>query len=94
MTKIRRLKKDIKSLATDLMSECETYLKFHPETDSKKLNKISEELERKLDLLIYEINHFENADGVKPKDYYKKVVDKVNNELIPVLDKIEEISKK
>lgn len=94
MAKIRRLKKDVKTLASDLIMECETYMKFHPEVDRKKTGKIIGDVEKKLQTLIHEINHFENKGNVKPKEYYKKIVDKVKKELIPLLDKIGDIDKK
>ncbi len=94
MAKIRRLKKDVKTLANDLMMECETYIKFHPEADRKKTGKIIEDLQKKLENLIYEINHFEKQGNSKPKVYYQKIVDKVKKELIPLLDKIGDLEKK
>jgi hypothetical protein len=94
MAKIRRLKKDAKALASDLIMECETYMKFHPEADRKKAGKIISDVEKKLQTLVHEINHFDNKGNVKPKDYYAKIIDKIKNELIPLLDKIGEIDKK
>jgi hypothetical protein len=94
MTKIRELKKDVKALASDLIFECETYMKFHPEADQKKIIKIINDLEDKRQKMIYEINHFESKENVKPKEYYKKMIDKVKKELIPLLDKISDLEKK
>ena len=94
MTKIRRLKKDVKSLASDLIIECKTYMKFHPEADRKKAAKIMIDVEDKLQTLIHEINHFKNKGEVKSKEYYKKIADKVKKELIPLLDKMSDFEKK
>lgn len=94
MAKIRRLKKDVKALASDLIFECQTYMKFHPEVDRKKAGKVIVDVEDKLQKLLHEINHFEKQGNVKPKDYYKKIVDKVKKELIPLLDKIGDFEKK
>ena len=94
MAKIKRLKKDVKALASDLIFECETYMKFHPEVDRKKAGKIIVDVEDKLQKLVHEINHFEKQGKVKPKDYYKKIVDEVKKELIPLLDRISDFEKK
>lgn len=94
MATIRRLKKELKTLASDLISECETYIKFHPEVDMKKAGKIMSDVKNKHQTLIHEINHPENKGGVKPKEHYKKIIEKINKELIPLLDKIGELEKK
>jgi len=94
MAKIRRLKKDLKTLSSDLIFECETYLKFHPDVDRKKADKIIADVEDKLQKLIHEINHFEKQGKVKPKDHYQVIVDKAKKELIPLLDKISDFQKK
>ena len=93
MAKIRRLKKDLKNLASDLIFECETYMRFHPEMDNKKSVKIISDIETRLKALIYEINHSKDKGSVKTKDYYQKIVDKVKKELIPLLDKIGDLEK-
>jgi len=93
MAKIRRLKKDLKNLASDLIFECETYMRFHPEMDHKKSVKIIGDIETRLKALIYEINHSKDKGSVKAKDYYQKIVDKVKKELIPLLDKIGDLEK-
>jgi hypothetical protein len=94
MAKIRRLKKDVKTLASDLIYECETYMKFHPDVDRKKAGKIIADVEDKLQKMVYEINHFEKQGNVKPKDHYQKIINKAKKELIPLLDKIGDFEKK
>lgn len=93
MASIRRLKKDLKNLVSDLISECETYMKFHPETDRKKTMKIIDDLENKSKALFYEINHYRDKGNVKTRDYYQKIVARVKKELLPLMDKIGDLEK-
>jgi hypothetical protein len=93
MASIRRLKKDIKNLASDLMLECKTYIRFHPGADEKKTIKIIGDIESKSNALINEINHYSEKGDVSARDFYKKIITRVKKELIPLLDKIGDIEK-
>lgn len=93
MASIRRLKKDIKNLASDLMLECETFIKFHPGVDEKKTMKIIGDIESKSDALIEEINHYSEKGNARARDFYQKIIARVKKELIPLLDKIGDLEK-
>jgi hypothetical protein len=93
MASIRRLKKDLKNLASDLIFECETYMRFHPGVDKKKALKIISDIENKSKALIYEINHFKDKEKVRTSEYYQKIIHRAKKELIPLLDKIGDLEK-
>ncbi len=91
MASIRKLKKDIKNLASDLILECETYMRFHPGIDEKKIMKIIGDIESKSNSLISEINHNSKKGNVRARDFYQKIISRVKKELMPLLDKLGDI---
>ena len=94
MANIRNLKKQIKTIASELTAECEVYARFHPEADGKKIEKIISDIHEKERSLTYEINHLKHNKDVKPKDFYNKIIAQVNKEMIPLLDKLGDLAKK
>ncbi len=91
MASIKNLKKEIKTLASELMLECETYKSFHPDINPEKFDKINVQINEKLNSVIYDINHYKKVNSKQNKDYFRKIVNKVKEELIPVLDKLTKI---
>lgn len=93
MPSVKKLKKELKNIALNLMSECETYGYFHPEISAEDIDEINRKIIAKHKEIIYEINHLKYAGDVKPKEYYQDVIKKVNSELVTLLDEISKIEK-
>ncbi len=94
MAQIRKLKNEIKSIAGELIGECETYLRFHPETEIKKIEKIIAAIEEKEHAFIHELNHLKNSKDVKSKAYCNSIIDRLKKEMIPLLDKVGDLATK
>ena len=93
MAQIRKLKNEIKSLSGDLVAECETYLRFHSEAETKKIEKIITTIKDKERSFIHEINQLRYSKDVKSKTYCDKIIAKVKKEMVPLLDKIGDAEK-
>ncbi|MFO7656702.1 MAG: hypothetical protein R6W78_06510 [Bacteroidales bacterium] len=94
MANIRKLKKEIKYLAADLIDECKSYFAFHPDSDPKKRDELTANIMQKKKEIIHEINHLKKTAPEKAKAYVNMVLEKVKKEMIPVLDEISKVSDK
>ena len=94
MANIRKLKKEIKILVNDLITECNAFINFHPEFDRKKGEKIISDITKKEQEIIYEINHLKDSKDIKARAYYINIINKVKKEMVPLLDEIGKMVKK
>ena len=90
MASIKNLKKGIKYLINDLVSECEVYRKFHPDADSKKINGIIESIQKKGANIISKLNEKTSS---KSKADYKSILDQTKVELLKLVDELPKAGK-
>lgn len=88
MPGIKRLKKEIKTIANELIAECETYRHFHPDIPAEKINSIENGVKSELKEIIYKVNHFKYNRDKKASEYFNEIYDKVKNGLIQKLDQL------
>lgn len=86
MSKKRKVKKELKKLATELIAESKTFEKRNPDADKEKVKRIVDEIESKVAEISNKINH---TDQVKDKkEYFNKLIEEQSELLISTLDKL------
>jgi hypothetical protein len=89
MAKVRILKKQLKTLANELIQELEAYYKFHPKTDIKKISKIRKQIEEMSALFVKEINSIKNVSVNKEvKKKYSEIISNIRTKMVPILDQL------
>ena len=89
MASRRFIKKCVKNLTYDLMSECIVYKHFHSDTDQTKTNEIMETLVKQHNDLIKKVNSPKATDErKKTKANYKEVVTGMKS-MVTTLDTLE-----
>jgi len=93
MANIRRLKKDIAFVASEVIIECFTYNFLFPEKNQEALASIiSESLTMHSDF-IKEINQVKATDDNPAKKQFGKIREKFNIKLNELVDKLEKLEK-
>ncbi len=94
MSKIRKLKKEIKQLTDDLVNECLTFQHFNPDISSDKVDIIIKEILKKSSEINLRINLLrKEKSNTKPKQYFSSIIKDVNEKLMPVMDKLKDLKK-
>ncbi len=94
MSKIRKLKKEIKQLTADLVNECLTFQHFNPGIGIEKVNSIIKEILKKSSGINLKINLLrKEKNNTDAKKHFDGIIKEVNEILIPVMDKLKELKK-
>lgn len=94
MSKIRKLKKEIKLLTADLVIECLTFQHFNPDISTDKVEDIMKEILRKSSDINQKINLLrKDKNNTNAKKYFDSIIKDINEKLIPVMDKLQDLKK-
>jgi len=89
MTRIKDLKKEINYFTMELISECYTYMHFHPEESDEKVNSVVADLVNLRNELIARVNNPEEIDNHKSlKAHYKKILKDLYEKGVSLMDKL------
>lgn len=90
MASRRNLKKDIRYIFNELLTECFVYQKFHPETDPEKVNGIMKELLSHYGDYISRINHPDGKDNSKlVKKHFNKIAEDLQTITLPLVEELD-----
>ena len=86
----RKLKKEIDGICTILFAECASKMLLCENADKENIEAIISSIMAINDNYIRRISHPE--PGMKPKEYFKDLIDSFNKEIGEIIDNIESIN--
>ena len=93
MASVRRLKKDIDYLVSEVVADCYTFSYFHPAKQAEAINIINEAIELRQEL-ISRANNPDGKDNKKlVKAYYKAIWKELFDKVDGMFNKISQINK-
>lgn len=89
MASVKKLKKQLKTLALDLLDELNIYTRFHPDTDEKLIRKIKSEILSTWNTYIHDINALKKQKDKKDvKKEFSNIISEIKKKMIPLLDQL------
>jgi hypothetical protein len=88
MASRRILKKSINNLTFDLISECYIYKHFNPGKKDEQVGEVLEDIARKRNDLVQQVNHPTNKNDYKKNRKYFREVAQGMNSLVGAMDKL------
>lgn len=93
MASVRRLKKDVDYLVSEVVADCYTFAYFHPTKQAAVIDIINEAIELRSEL-ISRINNPDGKDNKKiVKAYYKAIWNELFVKIDGMFNKISQINK-
>jgi len=88
MASIRKLKKDVNSLAYEILTEAFAYKHFHPELEEKKFDEVIKKIVRHRNDLISRINNPDESDNSERLSSHYNDVKRDMESMIKLLDNL------
>jgi hypothetical protein len=90
MASRRNLKKDIRYIFNELVTEIYMYQKFNPQADEVKLNEILKEVLTHYNDYISRISRPDGKDNSKlVKNHFNKIIEDLQAKTLPLVDKLD-----
>lgn len=90
MAKRKTLKRNIHQICTDLLAECVAVSLYSTKTDHGNVEALLYSILKTENDFIRRISHTE--PGLKPKLYYRDLIDKFNKSISEIVDQINNLS--
>lgn len=90
MASKRDIKKSINDLTFELVSECYTFMYFHPDKNHEKTDEITEKILDERNSLINKVNNpIDTADFKKNRAHFRKIRKRMS-EMVTLMDGLSE----
>jgi hypothetical protein len=89
MASVKKLKKQLKTLAIDLLDELSIYSRFHPDTDEQKIKKIKTDILSMWNTYLQEINSIKKQKKSREqRKQFAKIISEIKEKMVPLLDQL------
>ncbi len=90
MASRRNLKKDLRYIFNELVTQVYVYKKFHPETDENKINQLLKEILGHYNDYIARINHQDGKDNPQlVRQHFNKIIEDLQKKTLPLVEKLD-----
>jgi len=89
MASRRNLKKDLRYIFNELVTQVYVYQKFHPETDENKINQLVKEILGHYNGYIARINYQDGKDNPQlVRQHFNKIIEDLQKKTLPLVEKL------
>lgn len=89
MASRRNLKKDLRYIFNELVTQVYVYQKFNPETDEEKINSLLKEILGHYNDYIARINHPDAKNNPQlVKKHYNKIIEDLKKKTLPLVESL------